>query len=100
MSEEPRKSTILEEARKRVFNENQVKYGHPAINFAQVGEMWTLILRARGHVIDDPLDAHTVALMMQAWKMCRLLRGYDRDSVKDMAGYAQTMELIDDFMNK
>lgn len=76
---------ILEEANKLTRDDRQSIYGHPIIDFTKVTEMAAPILEAD----IDPRLKH--ALYMIQVKIARLLStpGH-RDSIVDIAGYANT----------
>jgi len=87
---------ILAKADERVFKVGQVNYGHPYLNFTTVGKMWEAILQAQGHA-DVKIDAHTVSIMMGAFKIARQVYGYHEDSAVDQAGFAQTTQMIEQY---
>lgn len=76
---------ILEEANQYTSKDRQEVYGHPIDDFAKVTEMAKPILESN----IDPVLKH--ALYMIQVKVARLLNtpGH-RDSIVDIAGYANT----------
>lgn len=81
--------TILEEAAKLTSKDRQEVYGHPADDFAKVGQMTWPILKSDL----DPRLRH--ALYMIQVKVARLLNTpMHRDSIVDIAGYANTYAMI------
>jgi hypothetical protein len=83
---------ILQEAEAAVFGPRQDSYGHPRDNFAATAALWNAYL-FQG-VRRGPVTEEDVALMMVLLKVARLERGYHRDSVVDIAGYAATYERL------
>lgn len=80
---------ILDEANKLTSEDRQQVYGHPADDFARVAAMAAPILESN----IDPRLKH--ALYMVQVKIARLLNTPDhRDSVVDIAGYANTYGMI------
>jgi hypothetical protein len=80
--------SILEEAQRIIFGQRNADYGHPRENFKNIADLWT----AFKGVEFTPMD---VALMMIQVKVARLESGvYHRDSVTDIAGYAGTIERL------
>ena len=71
------------------------EYGPPEENLNDIAESWTpYVKRAielRGH-----LTATDVCLLMGILKSLRLVRGYHRDSVADLAGYAGLVEVLNE----
>lgn len=83
--------TILEEAQKLTTDDRQGVYGHPIKDFTKVTEMAKPILESD----IDPRLKH--ALYMIQVKIARLLQtpGH-RDSIVDIAGYANTYAMLCD----
>lgn len=80
---------ICQEADRIVQGARQKAYGHPAQDFSRTGALWATIL---GLAEVTPVQ---VALCMAALKISRLCETPDhRDSLVDLAGYARTIELI------
>lgn len=66
------------------------RYGHPAVNFARVWNLWQPILEA-----PNLTEQQRVALMMVQVKVSRLCETPDDpDSISDIAGYAATLDLL------
>ncbi len=88
-SRKGREMTILEEAQKLTSEDRQEVYGHPADDFKKVAQMTKPILESN----IDPRLKH--ALYMIQVKVARLLNTpYHRDSIIDIAGYANTYSMI------
>lgn len=81
--------TILDEANKVTSVDRQEVYGHPADDFAKVAKMTEPILSSD----IDPRLRH--ALYMIQVKVARLLNTPDHhDSIVDIAGYANTYDMV------
>lgn len=91
--------TILQEAQAAVFGARQGTYGHPRDDFARTAQLWDAYLEAKYNTpeADDgfTVDGQDVACMMVLLKMARLMNTPDhRDSIVDMAGYAETLARV------
>lgn len=82
---EPYAETPLQEASRLVHGDRGEAYGHPLDDFGRTGALWGALLG-----IED-LPAETVALMMVLLKASRSMNAVKRDSVVDIAGYAETL---------
>lgn len=87
---EPVTETCLEEAQRLVGGERGTDYGHPFEDFSRTGKMWAAILGL------PDVTPEQVALCMAALKISRLCQSIKRDSYVDLAGYARTLELVDE----
>ncbi len=76
--------SILEEAAE-VINQRQAIYGTRKDNFGRIAKMWSAIL-------DCQVTPEDVALCMIALKVARQKFKHSRDSLVDIAGYAQCLE--------
>lgn len=86
--------SILQEAQRIIHGQRNKDYGHPRENFKNIADLWAAYL---GWEI-NPMD---VALMMVLMKVARLETGnYHRDSVTDIAGYAGTIERLQEPVEK
>lgn len=85
---EPYYETAVQEAQRLVHGDRGVAYGHPADDFARTGRMWGAILG----ISDVPADK--VGLCMAAVKISREVNKPSRDNRADLAGYAETVEMI------
>lgn len=89
---------ILQEAQAAVFGERAATYGHPAQNFAAIAALWngwveaTLLAKGpNGATSVVIFTAEDVADLMILTKLARLMTTPDhRDSLVDIAGYAET----------
>jgi hypothetical protein len=80
--------TILEEASEIVKGDRAVSYGKAQESFDRIATMWTAILTFE-------VTPHDVAMCMIALKIARYTVGHQRDSLVDIAGYAQCAEMLD-----
>lgn len=80
--------TILEEAQRLVHGPRQQSYGHPFDDFSRTGRIWGAILG----IPDVPPDK--VALCLVGVKISREVNAPKRDNRVDMAGYAETLDLV------
>ena len=78
---------ILEEANDLVSGDRNARYGHPQVAFSQIGRMWT-------EIVGVPVSAEQVALCLIAMKLCRQIQKPKHDNLVDMAGYARTIEML------
>lgn len=81
--------TVLEEAQSLIYGARMKEYAPPKVNFSRIARLWSVI-------IGRDITTQEVALCMVAVKIARLMNGYKRDSVVDMAGYAGTMEMLEE----
>lgn len=80
-------TTILEDAQEAIFGARNVSYGHPRDNFSHTAKLWSAHKGVE-------FSAQDVAEFMVLVKLSRLQNGYHRDSVVDIAGYAGTIERL------
>lgn len=80
--------TAVEEAFRLVHGPRGVNYGHPLDDFTRTGKMWGAILGT------PPVPAELVGLCMAAVKISREVNAPKRDNRVDLAGYAETIEMI------
>ena len=84
---------ILEAARTCVCGKREQDYGKPEDNFAVIGDLWTVYIRAAHKEITDRTEpfyfkAKDVGIMMALLKIARIATGSTPDSFVDLAGYA------------
>ena len=82
--------TALEEAQRLVHGERGVAYGHPLDDFTRTGRLWAAILGI------DIVTPEQVGLCMAAVKISREVNRPGRDNRVDLAGYAETVQMIHD----
>jgi hypothetical protein len=80
-------TNILNEAEQAIFGERNQNYGHPRDNFTHTAALWSAHKGVE-------FSAQEVAEFMVLLKLSRLQNGYHRDSVVDIAGYAGTIERL------
>ncbi len=88
-------TSIIDEAVNLIQGDRQKDYGPPWENFQDIADVWTpYVMRAlESHDILTPTD---IANLMVLLKTIRQVRGYNRDSVLDIIGYAACSEVIND----
>ena len=84
---------ILQEADELTRIDRHNSYGAPKQDFERTAKMWSAILNTE-------VSARQIALCMIALKLSRLAYRMKRDSIVDVAGYARTLEMIDESENK
>lgn len=86
---------ILEEANRIVgISEGRtLRYGHPAINFTHTANMW------RAAFAWD-VNAQKVAMAIILLKLSREVNMHTRDNLTDIAGYARTIEMVEDYFEE
>ena len=82
--------TILQEAQRLVHGPRQQSYGHPFDDFTRTGRMWGAILGR------EDVPPELVALCLIAVKISREVNAPKRDNRVDIAGYAETLDLVRD----
>lgn len=80
--------TILEEAGRLVHGDRGEDYGHPLDDFTKVGKIWGAILGI------PAVPAELVALCLVGLKLSRQSNKPRRDNLVDIAGYAETADMI------
>lgn len=86
--EPPTDESILEEAQRLVHGNRGQDYGHPIEDFTRSGRMWGAILGT------DDVPPDKVAMCMIAVKLSREVNRDKRDNRVDMAGYAETLDMV------
>lgn len=86
--------SVLGEAQALVHGDRGKTYGHPIDDFGCTAAMWAAYLSHR-YGLDIELAPEDVALMMACVKISRLAAtpGH-RDSIVDLAGYAETCGMV------
>lgn len=84
----PISETILQEAQRIVHGDRQTSYGHPIEDFTRTGIMWGPLLGL------DAVPPATVAMCMIAVKLSRECHRPKRDNRTDIAGYAETLDMV------
>lgn len=78
---------VLEEANTLVHGARGVDYGHPLDDFSRTAAMWSAIL-------GFPVTPEEVGLCMCAVKISRQCNAPKRDNLVDLAGYAETVNMV------
>ena len=81
--------SILAEADELVNGDRAKAYGHPSKEFERVAVMWSAILGCT-------VEPRKVGLCMIALKISRECNAHKRDNLVDIAGYAQTVQMMED----
>lgn len=83
--------SVCAEAEGIVHGARQEAYNHPLDNFTQISEMLNALWKDK---LAKPLDAHDIAPMMIVTKLSRHSHARKRDNLVDIAGYAETDNLV------
>jgi hypothetical protein len=81
--------TVLEEAQRLVMGARQADYSHPSDDFGRTAKIWSAILGC-------DVTPKLVPLCMVGVKLSREVHKHKRDNLVDMAGYAQTAQMVED----
>lgn len=87
---EPYRESAVQEAHRLVHGDRGALYGHPFDDFSRTGRIWGAILNADG----APVSPDKVALCMVGVKVSREVNKPHRDNRVDLAGYAETLEMV------
>ena len=82
-------SNLLDEA-KRTCLQRGIDYGHPYEDFSKIAQIWSVIF-------EQTVTPEQVGLAMIGVKVARITQNpncYHRDSVLDIAGYSQCLDLV------
>lgn len=82
---------ILQEADRITSKDRRVAYGPVGPDFQRIAELWTAHLREK---LTAPITAEDYGVMMILMKTARFSYGKSRDSLVDVAGFARTLELL------
>jgi hypothetical protein len=86
--------TILQEAQRLVHGDRQGSYGHPLDNHSCTATMVDAYLLRKPGPTRGPLDAEDIAIINILQKVSRSANGQKRDTVVDIAGYAENLQMI------
>ena len=81
---------ILQYADKLTSDDRRKDYAHPVHDFGRTAELWSTLLGVK-------VTARQVGLCMIALKLSRQVNKPKLDNLVDIAGYARTVEMIDEF---
>jgi len=84
----PVDETVLEEAQRLVHGDRGADYGHPIEDFTRTGIMWGAIFGI------EAVPPEKVAMAMIAVKLSRECNRPKRDNRADIAGYAETLDMV------
>ena len=79
--------TVRDEAKRIIHGPRQADSGRPRETCTDIAVLWSSILGV------EVLPAQVVMCMITL-KVARLKKGYHRDSVVDIAGYAGVLEMV------
>ena len=82
---------ILQEALEISGESRQRDYGHPLINHERIAAFWNVQLAGK---LTEPIKPREVALMMIALKLAREINTPKRDSLVDICGYVNCIDLM------
>lgn len=83
-----KKQTILQEAQTIVYGDRQKDYGPVKENFSRIARQWSVTLGM-------DVTEEQVALCMIQVKIARHIHSPKRDNIVDIAGYAATIEKME-----
>jgi len=86
------KVSVCEEADSLVCGQRGGSYGHPIEDFSRTAKLW-------GAILGIPVTPQQVGLCMTQVKVSRECHAHKRDNLVDIAGYAQTVQMIEDKLN-
>jgi len=78
---------VLQEANRLVHGNRGADYGHPLDDFSRTAQMWSAIMGRQ-------VTANQVGLCMVAVKLSRECNKPKRDNLVDVAGYAETVQML------
>lgn len=81
--------SAVQEAQRLVHGDRGANYGHPIDDFGRTGRLWAAILG-----LPEAVAPEMVGLCMAAVKISREVNKPSRDNRVDLAGYAETIEMI------
>ena len=84
------KDSILVEAESLVMGERGRNYGHPIVDFSRTAKIWTALK-------DVEFTPSDVAKFMIAVKLSRETNNPKKDNRIDIAGYALTLDMVEEF---
>jgi hypothetical protein len=84
---------ILDEAKEVVSGQRAWDYGTPADNHRRTAAYWQEYLEGR-YGVEIPVDAADVCFLNILQKISRAAKRITRDTLVDIAGYAENVELI------
>lgn len=84
---------ILDEAHNAVHVSRRQHYDHPSTSFARLAGIWTAMLK---HLLKEgvELTPEMANLMLIGFKVSREIAKPKKDNRVDIAGYAETLQMI------
>lgn len=89
------KKQVAEEALDLICGPRMEYYGPPSENLEDIASTWTPYVK-RALELRGKLNGTDVCMLMVLLKAVRLVRGYHRDSVVDVAGYSELAEVLNE----
>lgn len=86
-NDDSEEENILQEADRLVNGDRQNSYGRPLDDFQRTAKIWSGILGV-------DVSPQQVGMCMVGLKLSRLCNKQKRDSLVDIAGYAQTVHMV------
>ena len=86
-----KRESILEEAIRLTSQDRQAIYGHPRDHFKKTIGLVNAML---SDYLKKPLESEQWPKIMICDKLARSMNSYKRDNMADIAGYAQTHEMV------
>jgi hypothetical protein len=83
--------SILDSAKELVHNDRRKDYDHPAAFFARQASMFSAAI---AHKLREPITAEEANIYMILFKLNREITKPKVDSRIDLAGYAETLDMI------
>lgn len=90
-----RESAVLE-AHRLVHGDRGHNYGHPIEDFSRTAAIWNVLFGGKAN--GEPFGPQDVPLAMIAVKLSRETHGAKRDNRVDIAGYAETAEMVHEYI--
>lgn len=91
----PERESVLQEAQRIVHGDRGVDYGHPSVDFGRTAGMLTALF---AHKLREGarFEATDVGLIQICVKLSREVNRHKRDTLVDIGGYAETVQMIHD----
>ena len=81
--------SIADDAKSAVHGSRHEVYGHPLQDFQRIAELWAVVLNIN-------VTPKQVGLCMIALKLAREVYKHQRDTLVDIAGYAECLQMIEE----